>query len=181
MSSPGRTLAAAATVGGALVLVFPAYAVTVLQLLLVALAFLFAFEAIAQVVPEWTGRGGWRSPFTGTGREIPHRRVSGGADRIEAVLAERRQPVPGGPWVPSGLLHLIQPRILSALARSGVDPSRPGAAAAARRRVSPETWALLAAEPLRRPSRYVTRRPSPRRVAEVVLRVLGDLDRLRTP
>lgn len=174
--APGRIAAAAATIGGVLLVALPEHAVSVVQLVLVTVAAAAGLYAlIVNVSPAW-----WISPFD---RAAGPKQDDGRSEEIDAIrskLSGRRQPVENGPPVPTDVLRLLKPLIGTALEREGLDPRDERHREAARARVSPLTWAVLTSTPLAEPRWFRTRRPDERTSAEVVHRVLDDLDRLET-
>ena len=83
--------------------------------------------------------------------------------------------MPGAPALPPETLRALKPLIRVAL---NLDPTDDRPPASARATLSPLTRAVLSTEPLERPPWYRTLPSDPRRVADVVHRVLDELDAL---
>lgn len=114
---PSSLAAAAALIGGVLLIALPQHAMSVVRLVIVTIAAGSAMYVLALHVPTtgWISPFKWMSPFSrrsGEGRR--HGRV-GELDVLRASLAGRRQPVEGGPPLPPGTLRTLQPMIALAL------------------------------------------------------------------
>lgn len=170
---PGNIAAAAAVIGGALIMILPQHALSIIALVIVTIAAAAGLYALAvNAPPAW-----WRSPFDVSGRA--HRPAeTDEIDRIRARLSGRRQRIARDTAVPPEALRLLRPLVHVALERAGVDMDDEQSLAAARALVSPLTWAVLTTEPLERPGWIATVQPNARHAADVVHRVLDDLDRL---
>ena len=79
--------------------------------------------------------------------------------------------------MPPATLRLLQPLIAVEL---DLDLADPDAVTRARPRLDPVTWAVLASEPLKRPTWFRTTRSAPNSVARAVVHVLDDLERVRS-
>lgn len=170
---PANIAAAAVAIGGVLVAVLPQHAMSIAGLVIVAIAAAAGLYAlVVNAPPAW-----WRSPFDVFHR-AGRRTEADDIDRIRSRLSGRRQRIARDTALPPGTLRLLQPLIRIALEREGVETSDESAIAAARSLVSPLTWAVLTTEPMARPGWIGTVRPAARRTADVVNRVLDDLDRL---
>lgn len=224
---PGNVAAAAALLGGILLIALPQHAMSVVRLVIVTIAVGSALHVLAVHVPTtgWISPFKWMSPFSRRVGHARRRRRVGELDVLRASLGGRRQPIEGGEPLPPGTLRTLQPMIALALdldARllrraalggdadpdASAEPRPPGSSresphgsshesahglpparrplsprdrrtlAAARRRVTPATWAVLTVEPLPRAGWFQTLRPDPRAVSEAVHRILDELDGL---
>lgn len=176
---PGNVAAGAVVIGGALIVVLPQHARSIVQLVIVTSAAAAALYALAASVPPsgWISPFRWMSPF---GREESPARGGRGRDDLALIrsrLSGWRKPIEGGPPLPPETLGLLQPLIRRELGLDG-DADDEARLAPARRRVSPLTLAVLAADPRTWPSWFRPRPPNRDEVASVVGRVLDDLDRL---
>lgn len=174
----GETAAAVALFGGLLLIALPQHAATIVRVLLVALATVAALWAIGALVPEGGIAGWWRSPFErpSDGRTL---RPSGELDRVRRMMAGRRRHISGGRPLPPDTIRLLQPLIVEALARRGLDASDPAHRTAIRGLLSPLAWRVLVSDPRYLPRWYETRRPDMRRTADAVRQLLDELERLR--
>ncbi len=80
--------------------------------------------------------------------------------------------------LPPEVLRLMQPVVLGALEREGYHLDDESHRETLPELLGPETWSLLMAEPPPWRPWYYMKRPSERRVADLVHRVLDDLDGL---
>lgn len=174
----GPTVAATILIGGLMALVFPQYALGIVQVALVTFAALAGLHALSIIAPEGSVTGRWSSPFDRSPRDRPHEEPSSEIDNLRARLSGRRVAIPGAPALPPETLRLLRSLIVVALQRAGVDPDDETEQASIRQRLSPLTHAVLTANPPSSPSWMRRRRAAPRRVARVAQRVLDDLDRL---
>lgn len=176
---PIRFAAAAATLGGALIVFLPEHAPGIVQLVLVSVAAGAGLHALSSHVPQtgWLSPFKWLSPFADPARPTRRRHGSDEMHSIRSRLAGRRQTVPGCAPLPPDAIRLLQPVIAGAL---GVDPSNRRQMTRARDRLSTSTWSILTAEPLARPYWFRTLRPNQWEAAEVVHDVLDELERLPT-
>jgi hypothetical protein len=173
----GNVAAGAVVIGGVLVVAMPREAVSILQLVIATVAVAGGLYALALHVPPsgWMSPFKWMSPFNQkVRRETGHHRLHE-TDSIRSKLSNRRQPVADGPPMPPEILLLLKPLIRTAL---NLDPDERSDPAAARKRLSPLTWAVLTSAPLREPHWYQTLRPDEREVTDVVHHVLDDIDHL---
>jgi hypothetical protein len=170
---PANIAAAAIVIGGALVVMLPQHAVSIAGLVIVTIAAAAGLYALAvNAPPAW-----WRSPFDVFGGD--HRPDEAhDIDRLRSGLSGRRQRIARDTALPPGTLRLLQPLIQVALERDSIDTGDEQSVARARTRVSPLTWAVLTTEPMERPGWIRTVRPDARHVADVVHRVLDELERL---
>lgn len=173
----GDIAAAVVLFAGLLLIALPQHGGTILRLVLVALAATAALHALTAIVPEGSVTGWWRSPFE-RGAADALARPSGEIARMRAKMTGRRQRIRGGRPLPPETVRTLQPLIAVALERAGIDPGDPSQRQAVRRRVSPLTWAVLNSDPLYLPRWYETRAPDERQAADVVRRVLDDLERI---
>jgi len=176
-NGPGAVAAGALVIGGMLAVWLPRFGVSIVQLVIVTVAAAAALHTLAVGVPQWSATGWWLSPFDRTRAPGSERQGRGELDRIRARLSGRRQRVPGGDPMPPEVLRLLQPLIRFALERQGLDLRSEAHRSAARRLLSPLTWAVLEAEPLRQPYGLRTLWPNRRQVAASVHAVLDDLER----
>lgn len=176
---PVRFAAAAAALGGALIVLLPEHAPGIVQLVLLSVAAGAGLHALSSRVPQtgWLSPFKWLSPFADPSRPPRRRHGSDEMDSIRSRLAGRRQTVPGSAPLPPDAIRLLQPVIAAAM---GVDPSSRRQMIRARDRLSTSTWSILAAEPLARPYWFRTLRPNQWDAAEVVHDVLDELERLPT-
>lgn len=172
---PGNVAAAAVLVGGVLIVAFPRYAPTIVQVVIVAAAVAGALWVLASRVPPtgWLSPFKWLSPFgETTGGDGPRHR-SRELELIRSKLSGRRQEVADGPPMPPAVLRQLKPLIAGML---DVDPRDGEEVASIRDRISPLAYALLTSEPLERPSWLATVRPDPEGAARTVHRVLDGLE-----
>jgi len=170
---PGQVAGAVLAIGAVLVILFPQHALSVVQLVLMALAAVAGLYALAELAPSsW-----WASPFEGEERPQPLRAYHDQLSFTESTFTGRRQAIDHGPPLPPATLRLLKPLIGVALSREHLDPKVPAHRDRARRRLSSQTWAVWTAEPVMATSWWSTHRPDPRRVARAVADVLDDLDR----
>lgn len=174
---PVRFAAAAVTLGGGLIVLLPRHAPGIVQLVLLSVAAGAGLHALASHVPHtgWLSPFKWLSPFAASARPTRRRHGSDELDSIRSRLGGRRQTIQGSPPLPPEALRLLQQVIAATL---GVDPSDRRQMIRARSRLSPKTWAILAARPLVRPYWFRTVRPNQWEAAEVVHDVLDELERL---
>lgn len=175
---PGGVAAAAVTLGGFGVIALPQHAATLVQLVLITVPAAIALFALSISVPEWGGVRWLLSPFKRPSRTGATGWGTDELDRIRGDLSRRRQPIPDGTPLTPGALRVLQPLVRAALERNGLNPDHREDLEVARKRVAPLTWAVLISEPLLWKNWYETLRPDEAQVAEVVHRVLDDLDRL---
>lgn len=170
---PGNIAAAATVIGGALIMLLPQHALSITGLTIATIAAAAGLYTLAvNAPPAW-----WRSPFDGSG----HGRRPEETDEIERIrvrLSGRRQRIARDTALPPEALRLLQPLVNVALERAGIDTDDEQSAATTRGLVSPLTWAVHTTEVLERPGWTATVRPDARHAADVVHRVLDDLDRL---
>jgi hypothetical protein len=169
---------AAVAIGGVLLVLMPESASGTLRLVLLAAAGAAALYALAALVPEGSVAGWWASPFDPPEGQPRSVSTAGEAVRIRSRLAARRQPLAGAPPLPIETLRLLKPLIEVALVRAGMDPADEGQRRSARPVLAPLTWAVLESEPWKPPKRAWAARADERQVADLVLRVLDDLERL---
>lgn len=174
---PANVAAGAVVIGGVLLVALPRYAVSIVQVVIVTVAAAWGLYVLAVHVPStgWMSPFKWMSPF---GRGVPPRDGADGADELESIrsrLSGRRQPIEGGPALPPETLGLLQPLIREALALSSDDEAP---AEVDREKVSPLTWAALTSDPMKDVHWLNSLPPDHRQVAEVVRRVLDDVERL---
>lgn len=169
--------AGALLIGGIVALAFPRHALSVLQVVIVSIAAGAGVFALAAHVPPtgWISPFKWMSPFHAAGAGPPTGRATDEDAWIRARLSGRRQPLEGGGALPPDTLRLLKPLVEAALEVDGGQKAR---IASARGRVSRVTWAVLNAEPLKRPRWLQTEGADPDAVAELVDRVLDDVERL---
>lgn len=168
---------AAVVIGGILLVAMPRQGLSIIQLVMATIAAASGLHVLALNVPPtgWMSPFRWMSPFAPT--RVPGR-GSHGADEIDGIrrkLSGWRQPVDNGPPLPPDILRLLKPLIVEALE---LDPTHEEPPESAREMVSPLTWAVLTTRPLKAPHWFRTVPPREREVAEVVHRVLDDLDRV---
>lgn len=166
--------AAAVFLGGLAVVARPEHVLSIVQVVLVTIAAAAGLYALAVHVPPT----GWMSPFKWMSPFLPDTRAGRRTDDLRplrSLMSGRRQPVEGAPPLPPGVIRVLQPLIRGALQS---DPTRTDLPRDAEYQVSELTWAVLKAEPLKRPPWYRSRWPNRREVAEVVHHVLGDVERL---
>jgi hypothetical protein len=169
---PANTAAAALFIGGVLVVLFPEAVASVARLVVVTIAATAGLYALAVNSPP-----AWGSPFLRGAR----RRGGGSAGEvawIRARLAGWRLRAGPAPPMPREVLRMLRPLIVTALQRQGIDANDAADRTAARQLLSPLSWAVLTGDPGGRLAGLPTHPPDRRRVAEVVHRVLDDLDRL---
>jgi hypothetical protein len=171
---PANIASAALVLGGLLLILRPQYAVSIVQLVLVTIAAAAGLFALAVNAPAaW-----WLSPFDGTFRTARRRRGYDETDRIRATMAGRRQEFPHGPALPPETVRLLQPLIRATLQREGLDPADRESRETARAMLSPLSYGVLMSDARKRPAWYRMLPPDERSTADVVRRVLDDLDRL---
>jgi hypothetical protein len=175
---PGHVAAAAVMIGGLLVVALPQHGPSIGRLVVVTIAAAAGLHALAVNTPEGSATGWLGSPFDRASRAGRWPLGSDEIQRIRSKLSGRRQPIGNGPPLPPDALRLLQPLIRVALERAGLDPDDEAGLESVRARLSPLTWAVLTSDPMTPPDWYRTRRPDPRRVAEVAHRVLDELDDL---
>ena len=170
---PGQVAGAVLAIGAVLLIVFPAHALSVVQLVVMAWAAIAGLHAVDELAPSsW-----WASPFDGEERPRQIRVHHDQLSFTESTFSGRRQTLEHGPPLPPATLRLLKPLIAVALSREHLDPEIPAHRDRARRRLSPQTWAVWSADPVLATSWWSTRRPDPREVARAVEDVLDDLDR----
>ena len=163
--------------GGGAIVVFPQYALSFLQIVIVTMAVLAAIYALALNVPPT----GWMSPFRLMspfgGSKKKRRRGKGGDPMglIRSDLGGWRQPMQFDPPMPPGTLRLLRPLIKEALDLGSEDE---WALELARARLSPLSWAVLESGFSRRPFRLLWSPPNQREVSKAVMAVLDDIVRL---
>lgn len=175
---PMDVAAATLVIAGVLAFLFPQHGMNIARLVLVTFAAVAGLHSVAVIAPEDSVTGRWTSPFDRTapaGSEPPR---SGETDRIRSQLAGRRQRIRDGRRLPPAVVRLLHDLITVALRRSGLDPDDEAQRAAIRGRLTPLTWAVLTSDPLSPPRWYRMRWPDRRRTADLVHRVLDDLDQL---
>jgi hypothetical protein len=174
---PKNLAAAAVVVGGGLIVIFPQHALTVVQLVIVTIAASAGLYLLTANVPPsgWISPFKWLSPFSEDAHTAKAEHRSGELDLIRAQFSGRRQRIEGGPPMPPSVLRQLRPLIAGALDLDSRDEKR---VAAARSRVSAQTFAILTSVPGDRPSWFRTVRPHPHEVIETVNSVLDELDRL---
>lgn len=172
---PANTAAAALFIGGVLVVLFPEAVPSVVRLVIVTIAATAGLYALAVNSPP-----AWGSPFNG-GTRRRGQRGPGDIAWIRGRLAGWRLRVGPAPPMPRDVLRMLRPLIVTALQRQGVDPEDARGREAARRLLSPLCWAVLAGRPRSGLAGLPTDLPDRRRVAELVHRVLDELDGLGQP
>jgi len=171
---PAHVGAAAAVIGGALLVVAPRYAASIVRIAIAAIAAaagLYAF--VVSSPPAW-----WQSPFEPSTRGKRKRHGPDDLERLRESLRGRRHPVAAGPPLPPAILRQLKALIGVTLERAGLDA--PGAASASEPGdpLSPATRAVLdSGEPQPLPW-YRTLRGSPAETSAHVTAILDDLDRL---
>lgn len=174
--SPWNIAAGAVVIGGGLVFAMPQHVVGIVQLVIVTIAAAAGLYALAANVPPtgWMSPFKWMSPFSPRSAPATDGHVDD-LDVIRSQLAGRRQPVDGAPPMPAEALHLLKPLIAAMLDVPADEAARSDAA---RSRLSPLAWAILTTDPTRRPPWFRTLAPSEGEVAEVLHRVLDELEEL---
>jgi hypothetical protein len=171
---PANVASAALVLGGLMLLLRPQYAVSIVQLVLVTIAAAAGLYAFAVNAPAaW-----WLSPFEGTGRAVRRRRGYDETDRIRATMSGRRQEFAQGPALPPETVRIIQPLIRAAVQREGLDPADRESRETARSMLSPLSYGVLMSDARKRPPWFRMLPPDERTTADVVRRVLDDLERL---
>jgi hypothetical protein len=172
---PANTAAAALAIGGVLIVVVPQYASSIVRLVIVSIAAMAGLYALAANSPP-----AWGSPF----QRAVRRRGGRGSDEVAWIRARLwgwRLPVGPAAAMPMEVQRMLRPLIITALQRQGVDPDDDAGRAAARDLLSPLSWAVLTGGPPGR-LRWLdwprARPPARRRVAELVHRVMDELERL---
>lgn len=180
MLRPANVGAAALLIGGLVAVIWPQHAWNALQVVALSVGAAAALYALARnVTPaEWMSPFKWMSPFGGGTAWQEADEESPEIEAIRARIGGRRQPLDGAPAMPPEILRCLKPLIASALE---VDPADAGAVRAARARLSPLSWAVLASEPLKQPWWFQTVGTDERQVAETVHRVLDELEGLNPP
>lgn len=169
---PANTAAAALFIGGVLVVVFPEAVPTVLRLVMVTIAATAGLYALAVNSPP-----AWGSPFLRAIRRRG-RREAGDVAWIRARLGGWRLRVGSAAPMPPEVLRTLRTLIVTALQRQGIDADDAAGRAAARQLLSPLSWTVLTGRPGSGLAAVPTSPPDRRRVAELVHRVLDDLDGL---
>lgn len=206
---------AGTVVGGGTIILFPNHAESVVRVLLGLAAAVALLHLLARVLPgesllvdsEFTGREGQpRTPPDSAGAggaaTVSSRlaaALSGELDdpipladlaRLRSRLGERRRRIPGAPShmpaIPAELVRILRGLLRRALEQDGLDPGRADHVEAIRRRLGPQSRAILACPPLDHRGRLRTKRPDEHASARVVHAVLDDLARMgpgtaRTP
>lgn len=172
---PSNVAAAAVVIGGGLLVLWPTHVMSIGRIVILTVAIAAALHVLATHVPAtgWISPFKWMSPFN---RRDP-KRGRRGPDELELIhsyLTARRQPVEDAPPVPPAVLRILQ-RLISAKLQVTPRAARAGSARD-RERVSPLTWAVLTAEPMRRPTWWSTLAADPDEVARLVRHVLDDLE-----
>ena len=173
----GEIAAAVVLFGGLLLIAMPQHGSTILRVVLVALAAVAALWATGALLPEAGVSGWWRSPF-GSPDTGASARPSGEIARIRAGLSGRRRRIPNGRPLPPDTIRMLQPLIAVALDRAGLDADEETHRPAIRRALSPLAWSVLTSDLWYVPRWYETRRPDTHRVADIVRRVLDELERV---
>ena len=173
---PGDIAAAAVVIGGILVIAFPQYALSTIQVVIVTLAVVSGLYALALNVPPtgWLSPFKWLSPF---GRSAHLEKGGSGPEDIDLLrskLGDWRQPIHSGPPMPAETLRLLKPLIRATL---DLDPDDEPPPPSARALVSPLTWAVLTSDPPTHSYWFQRLPPNRREVAEAVHGVLDDLER----
>lgn len=149
-------------VGGVSVFFWPLSAIIVMKWLVGSLAVVTTLHVVTHTAPPVA----WTSPFDRNGDQIGTPEVDE-VEWIRARLAGRRIRIGGDAVaVPPETLRLLRPLVEACLARQG------GAG------LSPLARAVLHGDPTIRPGRWETIRPDTRAVAEIVHRVLDELERI---
>ena len=173
----GNVAAAVVVIGGILLIARPQYALGIVQLVIASIAAAAALHALAASVPPtgWLSPFKWMSPFN---RAVRTEEGQEGWDEVASLrskLSGRRQPMRHAPPMPPEIVRLLKPLIRQTL---DLDPNDETQLASARRHLSPLAWGLLTSEPPTGSPWFRALRPNEREVAEVVHRVLDELDRL---
>jgi hypothetical protein len=169
---PVDVATAAVVIGGLLILAMPNHGMSIVRVVIVTVAAAACLHAfVLNAPPTW-----WNSPFDRKAKWSARAPVTGELDWIRAGLAGRRQRIENGPPLPPGALRLLQPLIRVALEREGVDPGGDTGAATAHELLSPLTRAVLECKILTRPSRLRTLPSDERMTAEIVHRILDELE-----
>ena len=163
--------------GGGAMVVFPQYAVSIIQLIIVTIAVLAAVYALALNVPPtgWMSPFKWMSPF---GESAKRKRRGKNPDQIRSIrssLGGWRQPMQYGPPMPPEALRLLRPLIWEALDLGSEDE---WVLQLAQARLSPLSWAVLESGFSRRPSWFSWSPPNKREVSETTLTILDEIDRV---
>jgi len=174
---PPENGAAVLVIGGVFLAVFPQYTLSTIQVVIVTTAVMAALFALEANVPStgWMSPFRWMSPF---GRPYPTRRVRRETDELRtmrATFSGWREPLPPGPPLPADTLRLLRPLIRGTL---GLDMESESQLDAARKTLSPATWAVLTSDQRQKPFWFQMLPPNPRQVAEAAHRVMNELDRL---
>jgi hypothetical protein len=114
---PSRLAAAAALIGGILLIALPQHAMSIVRLVIVTIAVGSALYVLAVHVPTtgWISPFKWMSPFSRGSVRVRRRRRVGELDVLRSSLGGRRQPVEGGPALPPAIVRTLQPMITLAL------------------------------------------------------------------
>jgi hypothetical protein len=170
----GEVASAALLIGGVLVAVIPRHALGIAQLVVVTMAVVAGRHLLARSVPPtgWLSPFKWMSPFgrretrNGTGRSPD------GFVTIQSKLYGWRHPFPPGLTLPPGVVSLLKPLVRDAL---DLEPEDEVLSTPEPSSLSPLTQAILRCDPPRGLDRLRWLPPDSESVAQVVLRVLGDL------
>lgn len=163
--------------GGGAMVVFPQYAVSIIQLVIVTIAVLASVSALALNVPPtgWMSPFKWMSPF---GESANRKRRGKSLDQIRLIrssLRGWRQPIQYGPPMPPAALRLLRPLIWEALDLGSEDE---WVLQLAQARLSPLSWAVLESGFSRRPLWFSWSPPNRREVSEAILTILDEVDRI---
>jgi len=169
--------AAALLIGGMLVIIFPRYALSILQLVVITVGVAAGLYALAVNVPAtgWMSPFRWMSPFGRIVRSGPAPDRSAELRSIHSKLAGWRQPLGGGLSLPLDTISLLKPLIRESL---GLDPRDESGWRSAQHRLSPLSWRVLTYDPPRGLDGFIKLPPNQLRVAEVVGAVLDEVDRI---
>lgn len=176
---PLNVTSGALVLGGVLIFVVPGEVISTIQLVVVTAAAATGLHVLAASVPS----SGWISPFKWMSPFDPalHRRSRvRGSDEIASIsskLSGRRQRIGGGLAMPPETLRLLDPLIRGAL---DLNPEDDPALHHGAGSLSQLTRTILNSDPLRDPPWYRTSRSNPQEVADDVLYVLDELDRITT-
>lgn len=194
---PRSVAAGAVIIGGLLLLLFPRFALSIVQVVVVTVAVVAGLHVLTVHVPPsgWMSPFKWLSPFVWLPPQRRRRTGLGEIDLIASKISGWRRPIPSGPPMPSAVLRLLRPLIRTALDLGSPQGLAPGvplptppepdleedpSLKSPCQRLSPLTLAVLASDGPGGPRWYLPHPPHPRQVTEVVNHVLDELERLAT-
>ncbi len=163
--------------GGGAIVVFPQYALSIIQIVIVTMAVLAAVYALAVNVPPtgWMSPFKLMSPFGDSAKQNGRGKTPDQIRLIRSSFGGWRQPMRYGPPMPPGALRLLRPLIWEAL---DLGPGDEWVLKLARARLSPLSWAVLESGFSRRPFWFFWSPPNQREVAEITQMVLDEVDRI---